>query len=576
MFNRLFLKLENIFAIFQLFNRLEIFIGILTSIFGAISSIVEIFSIYLIFSLTSGRNLGLNLLNLIDTKLLLTLLLVLRIVAGYIFLRLQTYISFSPSKRIADKLFNNIFSEKYEKYRELKASDYVTQICSNSGLLPHYLILPTIVLLSEVVVFISIVAYIILFSTKVLVLGLFIISILTFLIYHYSNSKIKDVGKSREKFENERINLVIDAYNNWETLVIHKSTQGFKSEFFKISSSFQQTWIKTHYFTSLPKFYLEILVTTFLVAFYITLDFFSKNEVSIFFSAIILAVRLAPSFSRIINSVQYFNHGKIISKSIQKSFDDINIQSFRSENHIKKKSKDTLFQLKNVSYKVSDKPILENITVSIGKGMTTIVGSSGSGKSTLVRILTGILKADSGSLSLNISDLGSENVISFVPQNVKIFNGNIYQNVSMEFDENKIDKERVINSLVQSGFFPNSDNFNKDTFCSNTIGETLLSGGERQRLGIARALYQNSEIICLDEISSALDSTTESQIFKSLRNIAKNRVVISVAHRLSILVDDDNIIFMKDGRIGSQGLLEKVLGESEEFRKMYNLYFKLK
>ncbi len=575
MINLLLLRLNKLFVSFKLFSQFEILVGLLTSIIGGISSILEIFSIYMIFSLISGRNLGANIFEFLDSKMLLILLLFFRIVFGYTFLKLQTYISFSPSKRIADKLYSTMLQDSYEKYRTLKASDYVTSICSNSGLLPHYLILPSIVLISESVVILVILTYIIFFSTKVLVFGLLVISLFTLAIYFYSNKKLKHVGAARENFENERINLVIDTFNNWETLVIHNSSMGFKSKFDEISSSFQQTWIRTHYYSNLPKFYLEILVSVFLVSFYSALKYFPREEVGIFFSAIILAVRLAPSFARIINSIQYFNHGKIISESIQKSFDDINKDQSNLKSRIIIQSNDSILKLEDLSYSVDEFAIIKNINLTLNTGMTTIVGSSGAGKSTLVRLISGIIKSDTGSIKYFGKDVSLQSIISFVPQNVSIFDGNIYQNVSMEFDENNIDKQKVIKCLNQSGFSGDSINFMEDDFCLNKISASSISGGERQRLGIARALYRDAEIICLDEISSALDSTTESQIFTSLREISKNKIVISIAHRLSNLIDQDNVIYMKNGKVECQGSLKFVLGESEEFLEMYNLYFKL-
>ena len=144
----------------------------------------------------------------------------------------------------------------------------------------------------------------------------------------------------------------------------------------------------------------------------------------------------------------------------------------------------------------------------------------------------------------------------------------------MEFDYEKIDLDKVKDSLRISGFSSlNSELILEKSICENFVDENNLSGGERQRLGIARALYFGSPIICLDEISSALDPITERNIFKSLREIAKSKIVISIAHRFSVLERGDKVIFLGKGEILDSGILEDLIQSSEQFAKLYNIYY---
>jgi ABC-type bacteriocin/lantibiotic exporter with double-glycine peptidase domain len=158
----------------------------------------------------------------------------------------------------------------------------------------------------------------------------------------------------------------------------------------------------------------------------------------------------------------------------------------------------------------------------------------------------GFLNPSEGSIYLdrneiNYSNLQKyQNLISHVPQEIFLFDNTIAQNISFEFDKKKIDQKKVINSAKLSEIHEFVDNLpNK---YETVVGDNgiLLSGGQRQRIGLARALYQEKEILTLDEATNALDIETEKKILKNLKE--KNITIIQITHRTENLDYYDDVL----------------------------------
>ncbi|TQO20765.1 ATP-binding cassette subfamily C protein [Rhodoglobus vestalii] len=229
-------------------------------------------------------------------------------------------------------------------------------------------------------------------------------------------------------------------------------------------------------------------------------------------------------------------------------------------------------ELENVSftYNRSSIPAIDDVNLSIPLGSTLgLVGSSGAGKSTLVDILLGLLVPSDGSIELDGEPL--ENVLAswrarvgYVPQDVAIFEGSIAQNVALVWNTD-FDAERVESALRRAQLWTTVES--RPEGMNSAVGERgmSLSGGQRQRLGIARALYSDPLILVLDEATSALDTKTESDVAAAIRSLRGEITIVSVAHRLSTIRDNDQVCFMQDGRIVAVGTFEELVAQVPEF-----------
>lgn len=211
----------------------------------------------------------------------------------------------------------------------------------------------------------------------------------------------------------------------------------------------------------------------------------------------------------------------------------------------------------NVSYKYpnTDRYILNNINFVIkARKSIGIIGPSGAGKSTFVDVLLGLLKPESGTITMDdmdIEKLGTQwnRNIGYVPQSVYLLDATLRENIAFGIEKDKIDDGKVWNALkmAQLGEFVK----NLQNGLETQVGErgVKFSGGQRQRVAIARALYFNPEILILDEATAALDNETEQALMEGIEALLGKKTLIIVAHRLTTIRKCDYIYEIKNGII---------------------------
>lgn len=218
-------------------------------------------------------------------------------------------------------------------------------------------------------------------------------------------------------------------------------------------------------------------------------------------------------------------------------------------------------QVDNITYSYSGAErdyALKDVSLTIPEGkVTAIVGESGSGKTTLIKLLQGFYKPNDGTIKVGGVNLDNINPhvwrksTGSVMQESFIFSDTIAKNIALCTDD--VDVER----LYESALLANADEFISALPLSyNTrIGMEGcgVSQGQRQRLLIARAIYKNPKYLFFDEATNSLDATNERIIMENLHKIFENRTVVIAAHRLSTVMDADNIVVMKKGKIVEQG-----------------------
>ncbi len=220
------------------------------------------------------------------------------------------------------------------------------------------------------------------------------------------------------------------------------------------------------------------------------------------------------------------------------------------------------------------RPILKGISLTVGAGKTiAIVGPSGSGKSTIGRLLFRFYDVNEGALRIDgqdvrdVSQNSLHSQIGVVPQDTVLFNDTIYYNIAYgrpEASRSEVEdaaKAAKIHDFIVS--LPDG--------YETTVGERglKLSGGEKQRVGIARTLLKNPPILLLDEATSALDTDTERDIQDSLKAMGEGRSVITIAHRLSTVVDADEIVVLEEGVIVERGSHDTLLESAGRYSRMW-------
>jgi ATP-binding cassette subfamily B protein len=220
--------------------------------------------------------------------------------------------------------------------------------------------------------------------------------------------------------------------------------------------------------------------------------------------------------------------------------------------------------------------ILSGVDFEVPAGGTVaVVGASGAGKSTLGRLLFRFYDVQAGRISIDgqdIRDVTQASVraaIGIVPQDTVLFNDTIYYNIA--YGRPQASREEVVEAAKVAHILDFIESL-PDKW-ETTVGERglKLSGGEKQRVSIARTLLKNPPILILDEATSALDSRTEKAIQAELAEISRDRTTLVIAHRLSTVVDADQILVMDGGRIVERGSFRELMEKEGRFAEMWRL-----
>ena len=227
-------------------------------------------------------------------------------------------------------------------------------------------------------------------------------------------------------------------------------------------------------------------------------------------------------------------------------------------------------------YEKDGKQVLSDINLVIPKGKTiAIVGASGGGKSTLVDLIPRFYDVDSGSITIDGTDIREfrlddlRGIMGNVNQEPILFNDTIFNNIAFGV-ENATEQQ-----VIEAAKIANAHEFimEKEDGYQTNVGDRgcKLSGGQRQRISIARAVLKNPPILILDEATAALDTESERAVQEALDRLMTSRTTIAIAHRLSTVKDADEIIVIDEGRIVERGRHDDLIALNGYYRKLHDM-----
>lgn len=229
----------------------------------------------------------------------------------------------------------------------------------------------------------------------------------------------------------------------------------------------------------------------------------------------------------------------------------------------------------NVSFAYEEgKEVIRNISFQAPAGsVTALVGTSGSGKSTIAGLAASFLNPDSGTITVDGTDLSKVSLSSYrsqlgvVLQDDFLFEGTIRENIL--FPRPNSSEQELLSAVKAAYVNEFTDRFEKGL--ETVIGErgVKLSGGQRQRIAIARAILANPRVLILDEATSNLDTESESYVQDSLRNLLQGRTTFVIAHRLSTIRQADQILVIESGNIQERGKHQELIDKKGRYFELY-------
>jgi ABC-type multidrug transport system fused ATPase/permease subunit len=473
---------------------------------------------------------------------------------------LQSKFSYGVASDISQKQFENIMNHDLQYFNDHNSTNLVRNIQIMPFHFSTYLLLPSLILMSEIVVLIIILTAISLYN--ITVIGLMVVTLTPSFILTYKliKSRTQFYEKERNRLNTELTKQAYQTIHGYIDVKLFNKEKYFMSVFKLNQLKFKRVFTNAFTLNLIPSKIIELTaISAVIIMFAYTLySPGAKESISVMLPLFIAAAyRVMPSMNRMLialGSIKGFQYViQIIKDGLQPipNTSDQNKEAVLSfDNHI---------EFRDVSYQYPSgkKLSVDSLNLKVQKGQKIgIIGKSGSGKTTIINILLRFLKEQQGGLYVDNKKISvnEENqwrqLIGYVKQSVFIIDGDFYENIAFGVARQEIDIEKLNKVLVLSKLDEVVEKSPQGL--NSNIGEngTKLSGGQRQRIAIARALYKDAQILVFDEATSALDTQTEKEITESIEAISKeNKTMFIIAHRITTLKNCDVIYDMADGKI---------------------------
>ncbi len=463
----------------------------------------------------------------------------------------------SIKEKISTILMSKYLHQDYLYHSRKDNSEINSTVNQKITDLTDGLINSILIIISEVIMVLALVALIIFFkqiNTFLILLGLFCFGIISAKIVTIF---IKKIGNKRQKSVNTKFENFTNIINNFREIILTGKTGLY---FVNFSNSLKTIAKMDAIRASLqrsPQLIFETLGIAGLVAIIYYLLNMNASTVKIiatctFFAAV--CYRAIPSLHKIL----YFYYNiKYYNPTFTEVRDEIDIEN-KIQYHNEKFFINSKLELKNIFFNYEDSKyhMLDNLSLLINHNSSIgIFGKSGSGKTTLLDIISclvvpkkGDLLVDNEIIKNNFLRRKLQNNISYISQKTTVINDTLMKNICFGIEEKDIDLKKYNEVIEICELKSIENNFDQNLKKVTDQGKNI-SGGQLQRIGIARALYENKQILIFDEATNALDEKLEKSIVKKLVEIKNNKILIFVSHNLELLNNFDHVYEIKNGNI---------------------------
>lgn len=494
----------------------------------------------------------------------ITIALLVGLMAIYViknlYILLLTYKQNSFITQNRNKMISRVMAEflnrPYEKYL---GADIPTVFRITDSDIPQTfsLILAMLHLASEVVV--SFLIFLVLLWQDV-VMTLFIIAIfavMTLFIIKVLKPKLNKIGAKNQAIQSRIAKWRIQATYGLKDVKVLNREEFFVRNYFETGKVGADVARNYAVLNNLPRLMIETVFIVSILSF-IAVYINGDGDVASIMTTIaafgVAAVRVLPSVNRIntyITEIAYTEPSlNFVYENLQEGMKtDAMLAERRANSQVEKLKLENQIELNHISfhYPDSDKYIFKDAHMVVPRGKSVgIIGASGAGKSTIVDVLLGLLHAQEGEITCDGVNIFKNYEswlaqVGYIPQSIYLIDESIRDNIAFGIDRDKISDERIWEVLEEAQLKEFVEELPEGL--DTTIGDrgVRLSGGQRQRIGIARALYNDPEILVFDEATSALDNDTEAAVMEAVNSFHGKKTMIIIAHRLNTIEKCDII-----------------------------------
>ena len=514
----------------------------------------------------------------------LVVLVMATIVSMYTIWRLSMYAA-QIGADLSSRLYRYYMSQPWLFHAAGNSNQLTNKIAQECERVTSGIITPLMQMNAKLFMAIIMCLAIFIYSPIVAIIGASTFYITYFFLYRTVRERLSNNGEAITEEQAIRFKLMGEGFGGIKDLLILGRQASFNNRFFEASKGFAFAKGRTQVLGQIPRYAVELMafgaVISLIMYLLIKLDGNLGAILPVLSIFVLAGFKLLPAFQQIYFSLSQIRGNLSGLKSIRNDL-------LASINQISLNSKDRIIldeqffskgsiELQNVTFKYPEtkKPAVSGLNIEIPHNkIIGLVGSSGSGKSTAVDILLGLIIPDKGKVLIDGKRLSQKNLrswqdsLGFVSQVIFLADASIRENIAFGIKPENIDDKRIKDALKLSHL----DEFVSElpNGIDTRVGErgVQLSGGQRQRVGIARALYNNADILIFDEATSALDSITEKHIMDAIHDFSGRKTIIMIAHRITTVEQCDIIYLIEDGEVADQGNYLDLSSRNKIFRKM--------
>ncbi|MEE3002849.1 MAG: ABC transporter ATP-binding protein [Pseudomonadota bacterium] len=489
---------------------------------------------------------------------------------------------------ISIRLYKYYMQQPWLFHASGNSNQLINKIAEECTRITMGIIQPLIMMNAKIMITIFISLAILIYNPWVAISAALIFSLSYLLLFKTVRRKLYQNGLIISNEQTKRFKLMGEGFGGIKDTLLMGRQAVFSERFSKSSDKWAYSFGNNLMLSTLPRYIMELIAfgTVIFLVLYLLVSLKSNFGVMLPALAVyaLAGFKLLPAFQQMyvcISSIRShlpaFENMRHDLQASSFSFDKNLFLDFAHSQNVKHwfpklsiKFKDVYFQYPN-----TEKPTVHGINLEIpANKVVGIVGASGSGKSTTIDLLLGLLKPNRGKILIDNQSLSQNNLrswqnsLGFVSQSIFLADASIRENIAFGLSPKFIDEDIINRSVSMAHLDTLVKSLPKGL--DTTVGErgVQLSGGERQRIGIARALYNNAEVLVLDEATSYLDGLMEKLIMQAIHDFAGNKTIIIIAHRLATVKKCDFIYLMEKGQIIDKGTYNDLSARNITFQRM--------
>ncbi len=501
------------------------------------------------------------------TSFLLVVLMVVFVVKN-VYILFQTYVQTSFITHNRNRMIARVMADFLNRpYEEYLGADIPTVFRLTDSDIPQTFSLITnlLSLSSETVVSFFILIFLLFQNVKMTIFIAFVFGLLTLFIVKVFKPRLNRIGQRNQKIQSRIAKWRLQAIYGLKDVKVLNREEFFVRNYYETGIIGADVSKKYTVMNNIPRLLIETIFMVSVLSF-ILVFLRTGGDVTAILTTVatfaVAAMRVLPSVNRIntyITEIAYTQPSlDFVYENLKEGMKNDEMLALRKAQSQKDKlTLNDRIELNNITfhYPDSDRNIFTDAHMEVLRGQSVgIMGPSGAGKSTIVDILLGLLHVQEGSITCDGVDIFKNYEswlaqVGYIPQTIYLVDESIRENIAFGIDEDKIDEKRLWEALTEAQLadFVKSLPEGLDT----KIGDrgVRISGGQRQRIGIARALYNDPEILVFDEATSALDNDTEAAVMEAVNSLHGKKTMVIIAHRLNTISGCDVIYKVEDEKL---------------------------